>query len=262
MIRNISKYLLISFLFICISFAGLRNEPQIEEHLGNKIPLDLNFNDAYGNKVSLKDLCAGKATVIDFAYYECPGICNPIMQEVAQIVGQMDIVPGKDYNIITISMDPKETPKIALREKKKFLNVLPAGFPPTAWRFLTGDSASIAKATDAAGFYFKKDGNNFIHTGVLIFVTKDGKICRYLYPRANPDNEFSILPSDFKMASLQTAKGTQMSMVGKLVQFCFASIPKGNSKLAKILAFSGAGVIFLTFVFIVFFIVRPNKKNS
>jgi len=261
MIKNILKSFLFFLLLISTSFAGLRKEPKIVEHLGAKLPLNLTFLDASGHKVVLKDLFK-KATIVDFAYYECPGICNPIMMELAQTVAAVNIVPDKDYNLVTISIDPLEGPKIATREKKKFYNVLPHGYPKNAWHFLTGDSASIAKVTDAAGFFYKKDGPNYIHTGVLIFIDKSGKICRYLYPIANPKGDFSILPTDFEMASMQTAKGTVMSMVGDQAQYCFASAPKGGSRLAKILIFSGSGVLFLLCIFVAFIIVRPKKKNT
>jgi protein SCO1 len=259
MVKNTLKLFLVFLLFVSTSFAGLRKEPKIVEHLGAKLPLNLTFLDASGNRIVLKDFFK-KATIIDFAYYECPGICNPIMIELAQTVSSINLTPDKDYNLVTISIDDKEGPKIAEREKKKFYNVLPQGYPKDAWHFLTGDSASIAKITDAAGFFYKKDGPNFIHTGVLIFVDKDGKICRYLYPAAEPQGGFSILPTDFEMASMQTAKGTIMSMVGDQAQYCFASTPKGGSKLAKLLIFSGSGVLFLLCIFVAFIIVRPKKK--
>lgn len=261
MIKNILKSFLFFLLLISTSFAGLRKEPKIVKHLGAKLPLNLTFVESNGHKVVLKDLFK-KATIVDFAYYECPGICNPIMMELAQTVSNINLIPNKDYNLVTISIDPLEGPKIAAREKKKFYNVLHQGYPQSAWHFLTGDSASIAKITDAAGFFYKKDGPNYIHTGVLIFVDKNGKICRYLYPMANPKGDFSILPTDFEMASMQTAKGTVMSMVGDQAQFCFASAPKGGSRLAKILIFSGSGVLFLLCIFVAFIIVRPKKKNT
>src|ERR1017187_2663893 len=125
----------------------------IVEKLGSYIPLDVTFYNEDGNKVVLKDLVK-RPTLIAFVYYKCPGICSPILTELANVTGKVDLIPGQDYNIITISMDDQEKPSDASDKKKTILGFTQNGFPLEAWNFLTGDSMNIKKVTGAAGFYF------------------------------------------------------------------------------------------------------------
>ncbi len=236
-------------------------EPNINEQLGKKIPLDLTFTDEYGNKVALKDIFTN-STVLAFVYYKCPGICSPLMTEIANVVNKVDLQPGVDYNIITISMDERETPEIARDKKKDFIKIIDKNLPNSAWRFLTGDSVNIHKATEAAGFHFVRKGNQFLHTTAVIFVSKDGKICRYLYPSYSKKGEFSILPFDFKMANLETVKGKTIPTVGKILQFCFSYDPKGKTYVFDLLKVFGAGTIFLVLIFVVFVVVKPKKVKT
>lgn len=261
MLRSIMQmFVLVIFILTSALFAGQDNDPRVVEHLGEKIPIDLKFKDENGNTVQLKDLLK-KSNVIDFVYYHCPGICTPLMSEVANVVGKVDLIPGKDYKIISISMDENETPKMAAKKKNDIMTLIDKNVPSNGWNFLTGDSASIAKISDAAGFYFKRHKKDFVHTGVIIFVSEDGKICRYLYPSYSRNKEFGILPFDFKMANMETAEGKEVPVVGKILQFCFSYDPQSKTYVFNLLKIFGAGILLLTAAFVIFFIVRPKKSN-
>lgn len=231
----------------------------IDEHLGNQIPLDAVFNDANGNKVVLKDI-VNKTTVLAFVYYKCPGICSPLMTELADIVNKSDLVPGKDYDIVTISMDDRENPKVASEKKQNFLSMINKPFPPDAWKFLTGDSVNIYKVTEAAGFHFERVGTQFIHTTSVIFLSPEGKISRYLYPDYNKKGEFGILPFDFKMAVIDASQGKVMPTVGGLLAFCFSYDPSGKKYAINLLNIFGAGTLFLVAVFVVYLRIKKPKK--
>ncbi len=244
-----------------VQLSASQNDADIEEQLGAKLPLDLQFLDSDGNKVMLKDII-NKPTIIDFVYYECPGICSPLMTEVAHVANTSDLKPGVDYQILSISMDETETPQIAKKKKQTFLSLIDSkSFPDTAWRFLTGDSLNIDKLTRSAGFWFKRTGRNFIHAGALIFVSPQGEVCRYLYPGYSQTRGFGILPFDFKMAVLEAAQGKKTPVIGRVLQFCFSYDPQGKTYVFNILRICGAGILLGVIVFVVIIKVKPKKDK-
>ncbi len=259
--KNINKLLSVVLILYSVQIFASQNDADIEEHLGAKIPLNLTFVDANGNNVLLKNIIT-KPTIIDFVYYECPGICSPLMTEVAHVANVSDLKPGLDYQILSISMDETETPVIASQKKKIFLGMIDSKpFPDSAWRFLTGDSLSIDKITRVAGFNFKRTGKNFIHAGGLIFISPKGEICRYLYPGYSQTRGFGILPFDFKMAVLETAQGKKTPVIGRVLQFCFSYDPQGKTYVFNILRIFGAGILLGVIVFIVLIKVKPKKDK-
>jgi protein SCO1/2 len=252
------------FLLILLAreiYAGkVSDDIGIVEKLGAYIPLDVTFNNEEGNKVILRDLIK-RPTLVAFVYYKCPGICSPILTELANVTGKVDLTPGEDYNIVTISMDDRETSTDASEKKKTILGFTQKEFPLDAWNFLTGDSINIKKVTDAAGFYFKRTGNNFIHSGGFIFVTKEGKICRYIYPDVSMKGTFNILPFDFKMALLETSQGVQTKTMAKLVEYCFSYDPAGRKYVFNITRVFGTGIIMILALFFVFYVIKPKKEK-
>ncbi len=258
--KSIYIYLLL-IVMGSVQLSASQNDADIEEHLGAKLPLNLKFYDSDGKTVMLKDII-NKPTIIDFVYYECPGICSPLMTEVANAANISDLKPGVDYQILSISMDETETPQIALKKKKTFLSLIDSKpFPDTAWRFLTGDSLSIDELTRAAGFTFKRTGRNFIHAGALIFISPAGEVCRYLYPGYSQTRGFGILPFDFKMAVLEAAQGKQTPVIGRVLQYCFSYDPQGKTYVFNILRIFGAGILLGVIVFVVIIKVKPKKDK-
>jgi protein SCO1 len=252
------------FLLITLtrgSYAGQNpGDIGIVEKLGSNIPLNVSFKNEEGSMVVLKDLVK-RPTLIAFVYYKCPGICSPILTELANVTSKVDLVPGEDYNIVTISMDDKETPSDAADKKKTILGFTQNEFPLDAWNFLTGDSTNIKMVTDAAGFNFKRTGTNFIHSGGFVFITKEGKICRYIYPDVSSKGGFNILPFDFKMALLETSQGKETKTMSKLIQYCFSYDPAGRTYVFNITRVFGAGIIIMIAVFVVFFVIKPKKEK-
>jgi protein SCO1/2 len=261
--KNVFKYLAIIFLlFSPASSIKAQENIGIEEKLNSTIPLDLAFNDSNGEKVILKDLI-NKPTIIDFAYYHCPGICTPIMEEVANVVNKSDLEPGEDYTLLSISMDENETPAMAQKKKESIIEIIQRDVPSSSWRFLTGDKSNIKKLADAAGYKFKRTGDQFIHSGALIFVDEKGKICRYLIPEFSERRKgFGILPFDFKMAVLETAKGKATPLIAKVMQFCFSYDPKGKSYVFNFTKISGGVILLLAAIFVIYITVKPKKEKS
>jgi protein SCO1/2 len=248
-------------MFVSSVLAGDQIEVGIDEQLGSYIPLDVQFTDAQGDEVKLRELISeSDATILAFVYYQCPGICSPLLFEMADVINKSDLELGYDYNIIAISMDEYETPEIAAEKKRTFLSALDSNVPEDSWKFLTGDSTDIKTVSKAAGFYFKREGDQFRHSGAFIFIDKDGKICRYLLPGYSNKGGFSILPFDFKMAVLETNDGKVSPTIAKVLQFCFSYDPEGKSYVLNVTRIFGAGILLLVVLFLVFIVFKPKKE--
>lgn len=236
-------------------------EVGIDEQLGKYLPLEAKFTDENGRELSLKELLV-KPTVLSFVYYDCPGICSPLLMEIADVVNKSDLIIGVDYNIINISMDEFETPEFALSKKGDFTQLLDKQIPPDSWKFLTGDSVNIKSVSDAAGFFFKRQGEDFLHTGALIFIDKDGKVCRYLFPAYTDSKGFGIAPFDFKMAVLEAAQGKVSPTIARVLQYCFSYDPQGKTYVLSFTRIFGAGILLLVAVFAIVFLRKPKNVSK
>jgi len=224
----------------------------IEEHLGTVVPLDLEFYDEQGNLTALRNVIT-KPTIVTFVYYRCPGICSPLLTELTRVVDQMSLEPGIDYQILTISFDHREKPDMAASKKESYLSSLHRRIDPAGWRWFTGDSLSIQRLTDSAGFYFKRDGNDFIHAGALIILSPAGKVTRYI-------NGIQFLPFDVKMAVIEAAEGRTGPTIAKLLKFCYSYDPEGRTYALNVTRISGVIIVGLVLAFVVVFVLRPKKK--
>jgi len=240
---------------------GFNDKIGVVEKLGNKIPLNVSFTDSDGKTVVLKDLI-NKPTVIDLAYYKCTGICTPLMTEVANVINKVDLQAGKDYNIVTISINDNEFTKDAAAKKAEMMNLVKSDIPANAWSFLTGDSSAIKTVTNAVGFYYQPQKETFIHTGVLIFVSADGKICRYLKPDYDSHGNFKVLPFDFKMALLEASKGEAIPVIDNVVRYCFSYQPQSDTYTFDLFKIFGTGTLLIVAVVFVFVVLKPGKHNK
>ena len=242
-----------------ISFSNDKIEIGVDEQLGNNIPLEVTFVDEKGDSVILGELIKGP-TVLALVYYHCPGICNPLMFELANVMNKSDLEPGYDYNVVSISIDEFETPKLASDKKKEMLSGFDKDISSESWRFLTGTKVNIRKISDAAGFYFKREGDELRHAGSLIFVDKDGKICRYLFPSYTENHGFGILPFDFKMAILETAEGKETPTIARVLRFCFSYDPEGQTYALNFTRIFGIVILLFAGIFLIVIKLKPKKE--
>ncbi|MBN1599551.1 MAG: SCO family protein [Bacteroidales bacterium] len=186
----------------------------------------------------------GKPTVLSLVYYRCPGICTPLMDGLAEVVKKSDMTIGEDYQILTVSFNPKEGSVLAQRKKRNYINIVGKEETKNGWFFFTSDSANISKLTKSVGFKYKKTGNDYLHTGTLIFLAPDGKITRYL-------NGTRFLPFEFKMAVIEASKGTSGPTLNKVLQYCYAYDPEGQGYVLNITRVAG---VIITFILLSIFI--------
>jgi protein SCO1 len=250
-----------TLLVLLLLTAGARAQDErrppmvgIGEKLGQTIPLDATFADEQGRPVALSAIIT-KPTIVTFVYFRCAGICSPLLNELSRMVDKMDLEPGTDYQILTISFDHRETPDMAAEKKDNYLSTIARPVPPTAWRFLTGDSVQIRRVTDASGFYFKRDHEEWIHAGALILLSPEGKITRYI-------NGVSYLPFDVKMAVLEASHGTVTPTIATVLKFCYSYDPEGRTYALNITRIAMALILLLVAVFAIVFLVIPRMKKS
>lgn len=225
----------------------------IVEKIGETIPLNTEFVDEKGNIVALKDVIT-KPTIFNFVYYRCPGICSPILTELTTIVNFMDMEIGKDYQIVTISFDDREKFDLGAAKKQSYLALLNKKIPYDSWKFLSGDSASIHAVTDAAGFYFRREGNDFIHAGAIIVVSPQGKIARYL-------NGTKFLPLDVKLAVTEASEGRTGPTIAKLVAYCYSYNPEGRTYVFNVTRIAGGVILLFAVIFVVLISVKTKKTK-
>ena len=224
----------------------------IDEKIGQTIPLNLEFYDDKGYPVILKDIIK-KPTILNFVYFRCPGICSPILTELTNIVNHLDMTIGKDYQIVTVSFDENEKPDLAEAKKENYLALLNKQIPDDSWKFLTGDSATIHQLTDAAGFMYKREGDQFLHAGAIIAVSPKGKIARNLYGT-------QYLPFDVKMALTEASEGRTGPTISKILAMCYSYNPEGRKYVFNVTRVAGGVILLFTAAVVVYFSVKPKKK--
>jgi protein SCO1 len=224
----------------------------VDEKLGGQIPLDLTFRDATGKVVRLGDLIT-VPTVIVPIYYSCPNVCSFLQGALARALLQVQRTPNKDYRVLSVSFNAQETPDDARKARAIYDQAMNHQFPMDAWRFLTGDQAAIDALTGAAGYRFIRQGKDFLHPVAIFVVTKDGKICRYLYGT-------SILPMDLTLALVEAAQGRVSPAIRKVAQFCFSYDPKNGRYVFNIFRVSATVILLTAGAFLAFLILTGRHK--
>ena len=256
---QIIKNLILFLVFTALSFNILLSQDDhveigIDEKLGDFLPLETIFTNSEGKSLKLDD-AINKPVLLAFVYYECPGICNTTLTELAWVVDRVDLVPGQDFEVVTISIDHEETPKIAEITKENYFTALQRDFPKESWKFLVGDSSAVDVVTKSAGFYFKEYGDEYRHPGGLITISPKGKISRYIF--GSQFNQF-----DVKMALLDAQAGKTSPTVAKMLQFCFSYDPEGRGYTLNITRIVGSVMLLAVLGFALFLVFKKKKVNT
>lgn len=188
----------------------------VEEHLGEPLPLQAQFQDENGHDVRLADvLPKDKPTLLTLVYYECPMLCNLVINGEVAAMREVGLELGKDYEAITVSIDPKDTPAQSLERRRRHLQAL--GKSESApWHFLTGTEENIHKLTEAVGFKYRYDeaSKQFAHPAVVQVITPEGSVSRYLYGTTFP-------VKDMKLALVEAGNGRVGTSFDRVVLSCF-----------------------------------------
>lgn len=155
----------------------------IDQHLNGQLPLDLKFQDEYGRTVKLGDYVGKRPIILTFVQYNCPMLCTIVLNDLCRTINALPLKAGQDYDLLTISFDPREQSNLAAKKKAIYLSQLAQQNLDGAWHFLCGSQDSINRATQAAGFRYVYDAklDQFIHPSGIMVLTSDGRFSKYFY---------------------------------------------------------------------------------
>ena len=192
---------------------------RIEQKLDQQLPVDAVFHDESGREVKLGDYFGHKPVLLAFVYYDCPMLCTQVLNGMVTSIRVLPFQVGKEFDVVTISFDPRETPALAQSKKEKYVNFLPERMREGArngWHFLTGDQANITRVTEAAGFHYRYDEatKQFAHASAVMLTTPEGKLSRYYY-----GIEYSA--RDLRLGLIESAANKIGSPVDQLLLYCY-----------------------------------------
>lgn len=254
--KSIQFFFIIIFTLLSFSLKAQVDQSEevaVIEHLGETIPLDLKFVNEKFDTLTLKQII-NKPTILSFVYFDCPGLCSPLLEGMGEVIKKTDMVLGKDYQVVTISFNFRDTPEKAKAKKDRFVQRY-SKEKGDGWFFLTTDSTTIYKITHAAGFITKSVGLDFVHPSAIIAVSPKGMITRYLYG-------IKFLPIDFKMAIIEANKEQPRTSIQKLMMICYTYDPENKQFSLDVTKIIGTIIAFFLFVFIVAYLIKPKRKNK
>jgi protein SCO1/2 len=221
----------------------------IEEHLGRLIDLDLTFNDENGQVVKLRDFFnKGRPVILDLVYYTCPQLCSLILNRQVELMRQMPGVPGTDYEVVTISIDPRDTPEIAREKKASYLATY--GKPAPGWHFLTDREDNAKRLAELIGYHYRWDPRiqQYAHLAGIMILTPEAKVARYLYG-------INYRAIDLRFGLAEAAENRSTLTIDKVLLFCYHYDPVENKYVLFATNFMKAGGV-LTILILGYFLFR------
>ncbi len=234
---------------------GLKNVG-IEQRLNEQIPPSLTFRDETGKAVQLSDYFGRKPMILNLVYYQCPMLCGEVLSGLESALRVLKFDVGKEFDVLTVSFDPKETPEMATSKKAEYLKRYGRTGAAAGWHFLTGPAASIDALTKAAGFQYQYDPKTgqFAHATAIMVLTPEGRIAQYYY-----GVEFA--PKDLRLGLIQASENKIGTVVDQVLLYCYHYDPdtgKYGAIVSRVLQVAaGATVLILGTFLVVMFRMGP-----
>lgn len=234
---------------------------EVEEKLGDTIPLQLKFANAAGDSILLADLFEkGKPVLLNPLYYDCPVLCGVVADAVLAVAEDLVWSPGNEYEIISFSIDPAETPDQASQTKNRIMQEFSRTSAENGWHFLTGNEETIQELTEAIGFRYAYDeaSDEYIHAASIQLISPEGVITRYLYGL-----EFKEF--DLRNALYEAADGKIGNTIEKLLLYCFTYDPSSNSYVPvaiNIMKIGGLATLIILGIFLAFLWARDKAFST
>ena len=208
----------------------------IDQNLGQQLPLDLPFRDEAGRTVQFKEFFGARPILLNLVYFKCPGLCTQALNDVSRSLNGLSESAGEQFDVITVSFDPREGPELAAEKKAQYLRGYRRPTAAAGWHFLTGPQSSIDALTRAVGFHYRWDEANqiFAHATAIIVLTPQGRISRYFYGVEAP-------PTDLHQAILDASNNGVGKPAERVLLYCFRYDPATGkwgfivSRLLKVL---------------------------
>jgi len=264
------RFIIASIFMACIAgFASAQALPPdqvmqkvgIDQRLDEQVPLDLTFRDETGKTVRLGEYFGEKPVVLALVYYECPMLCTMTLNGMLKTFKVLPFTIGQEYQVVTVSFDPRETPELAAKKKESYIKQYGRDNAGAAgWHFLTGDAESINKLCEAVGFRYTYDEptKQYAHSSAIMVLTPRGKLSKYFYG-------LEYIPKDLRLGLIEAADEKIGSPVDHVLLLCFEYDPKtGKYGFAVMTAVRIGAVLTVAsigaFMFVMF--RRDRKKIS
>ena len=232
----------------------------MENKIGAVVDRELTFTDDRGYPFQLKQLFPGsRPVVLVLGYYGCPDMCGTVMLGMLDALNQTELVPGKDYELVNVSIDPRETAQSAKARKENFLPKLHQVGGPEGWRFLVGDQQSIQKLADSVGFRFfwSEHTNRFDHPAALMFLTPQGKLNRVI-------TGSTFDPDTVHLAIIEAGEGKNASFWDKIRLSCLTFDSRTNvySLAAMTVMRVGGAITLVAVAAMIFLMIRRERRRA
>ena len=231
----------------------------IEQHLDGQVPPDLIFRDETGKTVKLGDYFGRKPIILDLAYYNCTMLCGEVLLGLTGAMKMVSFNLGHEYDVITVSFDPKDTPELGAAKKKEYVQRYGRPGAQQGWHFLTGQPDAINALTKAVGFQYQYDPriNQYAHATAIMVLTPEGKISRYFYGVDFP-------PKDLRLGLVEASQNKIGSPVDAILLYCYHYDPatgKYGAIVSNILQL-GAGITILILAAMLFILFRLGPASA
>jgi protein SCO1/2 len=233
----------------------------IEQRLNQQVPLDLVFRDEYGRSLPLSTYFSGnKPVLLALVYYNCPMLCTLILNGVVSSLKAVSFDPGKDFEVVAVSFDPRDTPEIAARKKAGYLQRYRRPGTDNGWHFLTGGEESIKALTSALGYRYTFDPKTgqFAHASAIMILTPQGKLSRYFYG-------VEYAPRDIRLGLVEASQNKIGNPVDQALLFCYHYDPatgKYGAIAMNMVRFGGATFVLICSTFLLIAWRRDWHKDK
>jgi len=203
-----------------VQTAGVRpallRDVGLDQRLGNSIPLDLTFRDEHGQTVAVRQFFGAKPVILTLVYYQCPMLCTEVLNGVLRSAKELPLEIGKDFSIVTVSIDPSERPVLADVKHQLYTGLYGRPGGPRGWHFLTGDAAQIKTLAQAVGFRYAYDpaSGQFAHPSGIMLLTPAGKVARYFYGISYPER-------DLRLGLVEASQEKIGSPIDQILLYCY-----------------------------------------
>ena len=231
----------------------------IDQKLNEQLPLDLVLHDETGRQVMLGDYFGKKPVVLSLVYYDCPMLCNQVLNGMITSFRVLAFKPGEEFEVVTVSFDSKENAAQAAAKKETYIGYLPEAKRASAtagWHFLTGDEENVRKLTEAIGFRFSFDEatNQFAHGSAIYVATPQGKLARYFYG-------IEYAPRDLRLGLIEAAENKIGTPMDQLLLYCYHYDPTTGKYGAAVINLIRAGGV-LTLLGIAGLFIFMRRRNA
>lgn len=233
-----------------------------DQRLDQKVPGDIALRDEAGRTVRLSDYYGRKPLVVALVYYECPMLCTMTLNGLVSAMNAIAFDAGREYEVVTVSFEPRETPELAAAKKAAYLKRYPRKDAEAGWHFLTGDPADLTRLTQALGFRYAWDEERrqYAHPSGIVVLTPDGRIARYLFG-------IEYAPKDLRFALVEASEGRVGGLVDQAVLYCYQYDPMTGKYGAAVMRILRAGALLTlaalgSFIFVMWRRERASRRAA